>query len=82
MLQLTCNTFQPLPICMSTKTVVKTRTRQTIAMRNFNGINFCRIQRQRNFRHLGLAVLMLDGMLTIPQRNILNINLSHAISPF
>ena len=82
MFQLSCNTFQPFPIRMGTKTVVKTRTCQTIAVGNFNGIHFRCIQRQRNFRHLGLAILVFDGVLPIPQRYILNIYLAHAIFPF
>ena len=68
------DSFEPFPISVRAKSVIETRTRQTITMGDLDGIDASIINCPGNGFDVINPVHVPDGMHAIAQRHILNID--------
>jgi len=77
----------PVPVGMSAKAVVEGRPRQPVAMRHLDGIDLRPVQRSGDRLHMIQTVLVADGVHSVAQGDVLNIELgggrikAHAAAP-
>src|SRR5690554_1653923 len=87
MLQYFCHRANPVPIGMRAKAVIEAGALQAIAMRYFNSIDLCHVERARNILDMLQPILMADSVHPIAQCYVLDIELlccrieGHAATP-
>jgi len=74
--------LDPLEVGVRAKAVVEARTGKAVAVCNFNGVDTSVVERSRNGAGLVDGVLVTNGMATVAQRDIRDVEfLGQRISP-